>query len=107
MTTLKIWTGVCAVLLLVAAMVSGTAVAQDSKAQDPKVQEAQEAKVVEGTLKDIDQNARLLTLKTGDNEMQFTFTEQTELVTPDNDGKPPVVIQGAKMRVHYTEREKA
>ena len=104
MTSLKICTGVCAALLLVAAVVSGTAVAQDSKTQDPK---AQDAKVVEGTLKDIDQNTRMLTLKTGDNEMQFLFTDQTELVAPDNDGKPPAVMQGMKMRVHYTEREKA
>jgi hypothetical protein len=104
MTTLKIWAGIGVALLLVAAVVSGTAVAQDSKAQDPKVQDA---KVVEGTLMDLDQNTRMLTLKTGDKEMQFSFTDQTELVAPDNDGKPPAVMQGTKMRVHYTEREKA
>ena len=99
-------TGALAVVLmgLAAHVLSGTAVAQDSKAQDPKVQDA---KVVEGTLKDIDQNTRMLTLKTGDNEMQFSFTDQTELVAPDNDGKPPAVMQGTKMRVHYTEHEKA
>jgi Cu/Ag efflux protein CusF len=102
MTTLKIWTVVFAALLLMATVVSGTVVAQDSKSQDPK---AQDAKVVEGTLKDIDQNARMLTLKAGDNEMQFSFTDQTELVAPDNNGKPPLVTQGTKMRVHYTERE--
>jgi len=102
MTNLKIWTVVCAALLLMATVVSGTAMAQDSKAQDPK-----DAKMVEGTLKDIDQNAKMLTLKTGDNEMQFTFTDQTELVASSTDGKPPVVTEGTKMRVHYTEREKA
>jgi hypothetical protein len=38
--------------------------------------------------------------------MQFTFTDQTELVAPDKgDGKPAVVAQGTKMRVHYTERD--
>jgi hypothetical protein len=104
MTTLKMWTGVCAALLLVTTLVSGTAVAQDAKVQDPK---AQDAKVVEGTLMDIDQNAKVLTLKAGDNERQFSYTDQTELVAPDNDGKPPVVRQGMKMRVHYMESEKA
>ena len=101
MTTLRMWTGVCAALL-VAALVSQTAVAQDPKAQDPK---AQGAATVEGTLMAIDQNAKVLTLKAGDNEMQFSFTDQTELVAPQN-GKPPELKQGTKMRVHYTEREK-
>ena len=103
MTTLKMWTGVCAALLLVITLVSGTAVAQDAKGQDPK---AQDAKVFEGSLMDIDQNARVLTLKAGDNEMQFSYNDQTELVAPDNGGNPPVVRQGTKMRVHYTESEK-
>jgi len=104
MTTLKMWTVVCAALLLMATLVSGTAVAQDPKAQDPKVQGAT---MVEGILMAIDQGARILTLKTGDNEMQFSFTDQTELVAPENNGKPVEVRQGTKMRVHYTENEKA
>jgi len=106
MTNLKIWTGVCAAFLLVATLVSGTAVAQDAKVQDPKVQDI---KTVEGMLMGIDQNSRVLTVKAGDNEMQFSYTEQTQLVAPppDSDGKPAVVKQGAKVRVHYTEDEKA
>jgi len=112
MTTLKMWTCVCAAFLLVATLVSGTAVAQDPKGQDPNVQDpnvqtpkAQDAKMIEGILMDIDQTARILTLKAADNEMQFSYTDQTELVAPDNDGKPPVVKQGTKMRVHYMERD--
>jgi hypothetical protein len=102
MTTLKIWTVVCAALL-VATLVSGAAVAQDPKVQDPKVQGATS---VEGILMAIDQNARVLTLKAGENEMQFSFTDQTELIAPQN-GKPLELKQGTKMRVHYTEHEKA
>ena len=101
MTNLRIWAGVCA-LLFVVTLVSGTAVAQDTKAQDPKVQDA---KIAEGTLMDIDQNSKILKLKSGDNEMQFSYNEQTELVTPEIDGKPTVIKQGTKMRVEYTERE--
>ena len=104
MTSIKIWTGVCATLLLAATLVSGTAMAQEPKVQDPKVQNA---KMVEGQLMGIDQNAKVLTLKAGDNELQFSYTEQTELVAPENDGKPAVVRQGTRMRVHYTEGEKA
>jgi hypothetical protein len=104
MTTLKMWTGVCAALLLMATLVSGTGLAQDPKVQDPKVQGATFA---EGILMAIDQGARVLTLKTADNEMQFSFTDQTELVAPENNGKPVEVKQGTKMRVHYTEQEKA
>jgi hypothetical protein len=82
---------------------SGMAVAQDDKAKDQKVQEA---KVFEGLLMDLDQNAKVLTLKAGDKEMRFSYTEQTELIAPAaQDGKPPEVSQGTKMRVHYTERE--
>ena len=103
MTSLKMWTGVCVTLLLVA-MLSGTAVAQDPKVQEPQ---AQNAKTVEGLLMGIDQNAKVLTLKAGDNDMEFLYTEQTELVAPEKDGKPAVVRQGTKVRVHYTEREKA
>ena len=102
MTKLKIWTGACTAFLLVATLLSGTAVAQNQKAPDPK---GQDAKIVEGTLMDIDQNAKVITLKAGDNDMKFAFNDQTELVAPENDGKPPVVRQGTKLRVHYTERE--
>ena len=98
MTSLKMWTGVCVMLLTVGMSVSGTAVAQDPKAQD--------VKIAEGMLMNIDQNARVLTLNAGDNEMQFSYTEQTELVAPGNDGKPVAVTQGTKMRVHYVEHEK-
>jgi hypothetical protein len=103
MTRSKIWTGVCLAFLLVATLMSGMAVAQDDKAKDQKVQDA---KVFEGLLMDLDQNAKVLTLKAGDKEMKFSYTEQTELIAPaQQDGKPPAVTQGTKMRVHYTERE--
>ena len=101
MTRLKMWTGVCVAFVLVSTVVSGMAVPQEPKAQDPKAQD----KVVEGALVGIDQNVRVLTLKAGDSEMQFSYNDQTELVAPETDGKPPVVRQGAKMRVHYTESE--
>jgi hypothetical protein len=104
MTSLKMWTGVCGALLLVATLLSGTAVAQDPKAQTPKVQDA---KTVDGMLMGIDSNAKILTLKAGDDEIQFSYTDQTELVAPEGDSKPAVVKQGTKVRVHYTEQEKA
>jgi hypothetical protein len=104
MTSLKMWTGVCAALLIVAMSVSGTALAQAPKAQEPK---GQDLKIAEGMLMNIDQNAKVLTLKAGDNEMQFSYTDQTELVAPGNDGKPVAVTQGTKMRVHYAEHDNA
>ena len=107
MTRLKMWTGVCMAFVLVSTVVSGMAMPQDPKVQDPKAQDPKvEDKVVEGMLVGIDQSVRVLTLKAGDNEMQFSYTDQTELVAPESDGKPPVVRQGSKMRVHYTEGDK-
>jgi hypothetical protein len=103
MTRLKIWTGVCVAFVLVSIVASGMAVPQDPKVQDPKVED----KVFEGMLVDIDQNVRVLTLKAGENQMQFSYTDQTELVAPATDGKPAVVRQGTKMRVHYMESEKS
>jgi hypothetical protein len=103
MTRLKVWTAICIVFVFVSVVASGMAVPQDPKAQDPKVQE----KTVEGMLVSIDQTGRVLTLKAGDDQIQFSFTEQTEVVAPENDGKPAVVREGTKMRVHYTEGERA
>ena len=103
MTRLNIGTASCIALVLVATLMAGLAMAQNPAVQDPK---AQEGKIFEGALTGIDQNARVLTLKAGDKEMQFSLTDQTELVVPEKDGKPTQVTQGTKMRVHYTEQEK-
>src|SRR5262245_8654225 len=103
MTRLSMWTASCIALVLMATLMSGASMAQNPAGQD---RNAQDGKVFEGILMDIDQNAKVLTLKEGDKEMQFTFTDQTELVSPSKDGKPIVVTQGTKMRVHYTEQEK-
>jgi len=93
--------------VLVSTVLSGMAMPQNPKAEEPKAQDPTvQDKIVEGMLVGIDQSVRILTLKAGDNEMQFSYTDQTELVAPESDGKPPVVRQGAKMRVHYMENEK-
>ena len=99
MTNLKSWTGVCIAFILTATLMSGIVVAQEPKTQD--------AKVFEGTLVGFDQNAKVLKLKSSDDkEMQFTYTDQTELISPEKDGKPVVVTEGTRLRVHYTENEK-
>ena len=102
MTRLNRWTALC-IPVLVATLITGMAMAQTPTVQEPK---SEQGKVLEGILMDIDQNTRVLTLKAGDTEMQFSFTEQTELVVPDNDNTPPRITKGTKMRVHYTEHEK-
>ena len=67
----------------------------------PVQQEKQQESIVEGSLLQLDNNAKLLTLKTADREMQFTFNDQTQVVAPDNDGKPVTVRQGSKLKIHY------
>jgi hypothetical protein len=57
--------------------------------------------VIEGSLVQLDSNARLLTLKAADKEIQFSFNEQTQVVGPQNDGKPVTVRQGSKLKIHY------
>jgi hypothetical protein len=84
--------GVCALMVLLVAFVS--------------VAFAQDAKIFEGTLLGVDPNTRVLTLKAGDTEMQFTYNDQTELVGPEKDGQPIAVKQGSKLKVHYRESDK-
>jgi hypothetical protein len=93
MMSLRRWTAACAMLVLMFTLMSGMIVAQD-------------AKVFEGTLMGFDPNTKVLTLKDGDKEMQFSYTDQTELVAPEKDGKPVVVQQGSRLKITYTENEK-
>jgi len=94
MTNLAKWAGICAVIVLMLASTSGVILAQD-------------AKIFEGTLQGVDANAKVLILKAGDKEMQFTYTDQTELVGPQKDGQPVTVRQGSKLKVTYMESDKA
>jgi hypothetical protein len=104
MIRLNKWTAVCTALLLVATIMTGMTMAQNPPVPAPKAPDG--AKVFEGSLLGVDQNAKVLTLKEGDKEMKFSFTDQTELIAPPaKDGKPPAVTQGTKMRIHYTEQE--
>src|SRR5262245_33269782 len=67
----------------------------------PVQQENQQESIVEGSLLQLDNNAKLLTLKAADKEMQFTFNDQTQVIGPENDGKPVTVRQGSKLKIYY------
>src|SRR5258707_13201784 len=67
----------------------------------PIQQENQQDSVIEGSLVQLDSNARLLILKSADKEMQFSFNEQTQVIGPEQDGKPVAVRQGSKLKIHY------
>ena len=88
------WAGIFVVVLSVFALTNALTAAQADK-------------VFQGTLVSADANAKVLTLKEGDKEMQFTYTEETQLVGPEKDGQPVAVKQGSKLRVHYKELDKA
>ena len=94
MNNLGTWAGICVAMTLTFAVMSGVMVAQD-------------AKIFEGSLVGVDPNTHVLTLKAGDKEMQFTYNEQTELVGPQKDGQPIAVRQGSKLKIYYTESDKA
>ena len=64
---------------------------------------AQEGKTFEGVLTAVDAKAHVLTLKEGDKEMQFTYSEQTELVAPQKDNKDVAVKQGSRLKISYVE----
>jgi hypothetical protein len=87
------WAGICVAMALMFAVMSGVMVAQD-------------AKIFEGTLMGVDPNTRVLTLKEGDMQMQFTYTDQTELVGPQKDGQPIAVRQGSRLKIYYTASDK-
>jgi hypothetical protein len=91
---LKKWAGLCMLITMVFVWTSGVGLAQD-------------AKTFEGTLIAADANARVITLKAGDTEKQFTFSEQTEIAGTQKDGQPVAVKQGSRLKITYTENEKA
>src|SRR5262245_9913368 len=73
----------------------------------PVQQENQQESIVEGSLLQLDNNAKILTLKAADREMQFTFNDQTQVIAPKNDdGKPVTVRQGSKLKIHYKADQK-
>jgi hypothetical protein len=82
------------VLMVMVVLINGAPLVQDN------------AKVFEGTLLSADATARLITLKAGDQEMQFSYTEQTEVVGPQKDGQPVAVKQGSRLKVYYLEADK-
>jgi len=94
MNNLWKWAGISVALALMFAAMSGVILAQD-------------AKIFEGTLMGVDPNTRVLTLKDGETQMQFTYTDQTELVGPQKDGQPIAVRQGSKLKIYYKESDKA
>ena len=67
----------------------------------PIQQQNPQDSIIEGSLVQLDSNARLLILKAADKEMQFSFNEQTQIVGPEKDGKPVQVKQGSKLKIHY------
>jgi hypothetical protein len=67
----------------------------------PIPQENQQESIIEGSLVNLDANARLIILKSAEKEMQFSFDEQTQVIGPHEDGKPVAVRQGSKLKVHY------
>jgi len=72
----------------------------------PVPQENQQERIVEGSLLQLDNNAKLLTLKAEEGEMQFTFNEQTKVIAPDNGDKPVTVRQGSKLKIYYKADQK-
>ena len=90
----KRWAAVCIVLTVMMAWATGVSLAQDGK-------------VFEGTLIGADANARVITLKAGDNtEKQFMYDEQTEIAGAQKDGPPVAVKQGSRLKITYKENEK-
>ena len=94
MINLTKWAAVCVVMIFMVASTTGVTLAQD-------------AKTVEGTLIGADATARVITLKAGDTEMQFTYTEQTELASPQKDGPPVPIRQGSRLKITYKENGKS
>jgi hypothetical protein len=87
------WAGICVVVISVFALTNTMTAAQDDK-------------VFQGTLVSADADAKVLTLKEGDKEMKFTYTEETQLVGPQKDGQPVAVRQGSRLKITYKEQDR-
>ena len=84
------WPAVCRAVLVMVALTSGMTAAQ-------------EGKTFEGVLTAVDAKAHVITLKEGDKEMQFTYSEQTELVVPQKDNQDVAVKHGSRLKISYVE----
>ena len=63
----------------------------------------QAEKVFEGQLISVDTAGKILTLKGAENqEMLFTYTDQTQVVGPDTTVQGLAGRSGAQLKVHYT-----
>ena len=94
MVNLKKSAGLCVLVTFMLVLTTGVSLAQD-------------AKTFEGTLVAADANARVITVKAGDTEKQFTFSEQTEIAGPQKDGQAVAVKQGSRLKITYLENDKA
>ncbi|PYS55873.1 MAG: hypothetical protein DMG13_02155 [Acidobacteria bacterium] len=66
------------------------------------LQAVQAEKVFEGQLISVDTTGKTLTLKGAENqEMQFAYTEQTQVVGPDTSVQGLAGKSGTKLKVHY------
>jgi len=93
MTMLKKCAALCVLITVMSVFTAGMSLAQD-------------AKTFEGTLIAADATARVLTLKAGDTEKQFMFSEQTEIAGAQKDGQPVAVKQGSRLKITYKEDAK-
>lgn len=90
--------------LLFVLVLSTTALfaSQAAPPQAPPAQ-AQQAKAFEGALVKIDTEAKMLVAKGTDNkEMQFAYTDRTQVTGPEKTIQGLAAKAGAKLRITYT-----
>jgi len=96
MRSISRWLALAIVLTVV------TAYAGAAGLQAPSAPAAQEGKSFQGTLVKVDANTNTLTAQGADKkEMQFNYTEKTEVVGPDKTVQGLAGKSGAKLRITY------
>ncbi len=94
------WFGV---LLVAATIVSTTPGLTAQAAQEPARQASHNAVSASGELLRVDSDAKTLAIKTADGtEMQFAYTDQTEVVGGEKDVAGLATKSGAQVTVSYT-----
>jgi hypothetical protein len=82
-------------------LVTATAIAQQSPQNPQQREEKKMLEPVTGELLSLDTDSKTLVIKTGDVEMKFSFSEETEIVGAEKGASGLATVSGATLTVTY------
>jgi hypothetical protein len=91
----------CTALVTASFLVTGVAAAQPFAQEQQKQERPKALEPVTGELLSLNTDTKTLVVKTGDSEMKFSFSEETEIVGADKGASGLATVSGATVTVTY------